>query len=74
VLMLAVLGSVELSIAIIFELVLGIGLGIGIPWATARLERVRFLVISSSYEPLYAFSVSQRWSLWGRSSPIHPLT
>jgi NhaP-type Na+/H+ or K+/H+ antiporter len=57
VLMLAILGGVPLSITMILEFVLGVGLGMAIPWAAARLERVRFLAISSSYEPLYAFSV-----------------
>lgn len=39
------------------ELLLGIALGIGIPWLLGRVEHTRYFATSAKYEPLYAFSV-----------------
>ena len=58
VILLAVASRSELGLgAILGELVLGIAVGVVIPYAALRLERTRFFDLAESYEPLYAFAV-----------------
>jgi NhaP-type Na+/H+ or K+/H+ antiporter len=35
----------------------GVGIGIALPWAAARIERTRFFSVSRSYQPLYALAI-----------------
>lgn len=39
------------------ELVLGIALGIAVPWGAARLEQSRFFAVEAKFEPIFAFSI-----------------
>ena len=58
VILLAVASRSELGLgAILGELVLGIAVGVVIPYVALRLERTRFFDLAESYEPLYAFAV-----------------
>ena len=45
------------AVTIAEELLLGIALGVVVPWAALRLERARLFDLAKSYEPLYAFAV-----------------
>ncbi len=45
------------AVTIAEELLLGIALGVVVPWAALRLERTRLFDLAKSYEPLYAFAV-----------------
>lgn len=42
---------------LILKLVLGVMLGIGLPWLAARVEKTRFFKVSQPYQPLYPFAV-----------------
>jgi NhaP-type Na+/H+ or K+/H+ antiporter len=58
VVLLAVANREEVEAATIAEeLLLGIALGVVVPWAALRLERTRLFDLAKSYEPLYAFAV-----------------
>ena len=58
VVLLAVAGASEPGFFLIFsELVLGIVIGVAVPWVMLRLEQTRLLHLSADYEPLYAFAV-----------------
>ncbi|WP_395105396.1 cation:proton antiporter [Actinomadura sp. SCN-SB] len=39
------------------ELVLGLGIGVAVPWAAIMLERTRWFAISAKYEPLNAVAI-----------------
>jgi NhaP-type Na+/H+ or K+/H+ antiporter len=45
------------AVTIAEELVLGIAIGVIVPWIALRLERTRLFDLAKSYEPLYAFAV-----------------
>ena len=51
------------------ELVLGIVIGIAVPWIMLRLEEMRLLHLSARYEPLYAFAVGL--FVYALSSVVH---
>jgi len=56
--MLVAVGAREGSMAIVLgEIVLGIALGVAIPWMAIRLEQTRFFSAARIYEPLHAFAV-----------------
>jgi NhaP-type Na+/H+ or K+/H+ antiporter len=51
-------GSGDLHLAsLAWELVLGIGIGVAVPWAAIRLERTRFFAVSEQYLPLNAVAI-----------------
>jgi NhaP-type Na+/H+ or K+/H+ antiporter len=56
--MLVAVGAREVSmVTVLGELVLGIALGVLIPWLAIRLESSRFFSAANIYEPLHAFAV-----------------
>jgi NhaP-type Na+/H+ or K+/H+ antiporter len=56
--MLGMMGTEDSTLATVFgEVVLGVALGIVIPWITIRLEHSRFFSAAHIYEPLHAFAV-----------------
>lgn len=56
--LLAFVGSSDAEILpLVWELVLGVVIGVAVPWVALRLERTRLFDLSASYEPLYAFSI-----------------
>jgi len=58
VLLAAAEGSSDLHLATLAaELVLGVVLGVGIPWAAIRLERTRLFAVSDQYLPLNAVAI-----------------
>ena len=58
VILLAVASREEIeAVTIAEELVLGMVIGVIVPWVTLRLERTRLFDLAKSYEPLYAFAV-----------------
>lgn len=70
VVLLALAGGAESGFALIAsELVLGIVIGVAVPWAMLRLERTRLLHLSVNYEPLYAFAVGL--FVYALSSVVH---
>jgi sodium/hydrogen antiporter len=51
-------GSGDLHLAsLAWELVLGIGIGVAVPWAAIRLERTRWFAVSEQYLPLNAVAI-----------------
>jgi NhaP-type Na+/H+ or K+/H+ antiporter len=51
-------GSGDLQLAsLAWELVLGIGIGVAVPWAAIRLERTRWFAVSQQYLPLNAVAI-----------------
>jgi NhaP-type Na+/H+ or K+/H+ antiporter len=51
-------GSGDLHVtALAWELVLGIGIGVAVPWLAIRLEQTRWFAVSAQYQPLNAFAV-----------------
>ena len=69
-------GSPDLQLGTLAgELVLGLAIGVGVPWVAIRLEATRFFSASAGYQPLNAFpSPSACWCRrWGRS-PTAPCT
>jgi sodium/hydrogen antiporter len=51
-------GSGDLHLAsLAWELVLGIGIGVAVPWAAIRLERTRMFAVSEQYLPLNAVAI-----------------
>lgn len=58
VVLIAVVGRQEPeSLSLLLEVAAGIGLGLVIPWAAIRLERLRQFSASTTYEPLNAFAI-----------------
>ncbi len=58
VVMLAVAGHGQLQVGqVVLRLVLGVVLGIAVPWVAIRLERSRLFSSSTAYEPLNAFAI-----------------
>ena len=58
VLLAVVAGSGDLHLATLaWELVLGIGIGVVVPWAAIRLERTRWFAVSEQYLPLNAVAI-----------------
>ena len=55
--MLATLGKAEVGFHTFLELVLGVVVGIAVPWIAIRLEETRFFATTSEYEPLHAFAI-----------------
>jgi NhaP-type Na+/H+ or K+/H+ antiporter len=55
--MLDVLGAAKVGVGTALELILGVGLGVIVPWGAIRLEQLRFFSVAASYGPLYAFAV-----------------
>ncbi len=56
--MLAVVTRDHFSIIeVLGEVVLGVAIGIAIPWAAIRLEQTRFFSAHASYQPLNAFAI-----------------
>lgn len=43
--------------SLLVELLLGVALGIAMPWIILRIERLPFLYLSTTYEPLNAFAI-----------------
>jgi sodium/hydrogen antiporter len=51
-------GSGDLHLAsLAWELLLGIGIGVAVPWAAIRLERTRWFAVSEQYLPLNAVAI-----------------
>jgi NhaP-type Na+/H+ or K+/H+ antiporter len=51
-------GSGDLHVtSLAWELVLGIGIGVAVPWLAIRLEQTRWFAVSAQYQPLNAFAV-----------------
>jgi len=58
VVLLAVVGPESVhALSLSSEVLLGIGIGVGIPFVAIRLERLRFFQATSAYEPLNAFAI-----------------
>ncbi|MGE0826797.1 MAG: cation:proton antiporter [Candidatus Binatia bacterium] len=55
--MLATLGGADVGVHTLLELVVGIGIGVVVPWMAIRLEATRFFATTSEYEPLHAFAI-----------------
>lgn len=56
--MLAVVGSEAVSLSeVVFEILLGVGIGVAIPWAAIRLEQSRYFSAYATYRPLNAFAI-----------------
>ncbi|MGE0683487.1 MAG: cation:proton antiporter [Candidatus Binatia bacterium] len=55
--MLAMLGETEVGFHTFLELVIGVAVGIVVPWIAIRLEETRFFATTSEYEPLHAFAI-----------------
>ncbi|MGH3736930.1 MAG: cation:proton antiporter [Micromonosporaceae bacterium] len=51
-------GSADLHLgALAWELLLGLVIGVGVPWLAIKLERTRFFEASTAYEPLNAMAI-----------------
>lgn len=70
VVLLAVVGPESVhAVSLSFEVLAGIGIGIGTPFVAIRLERTRFFHATTAYEPLNAFAIGLL--VLGLSSPTH---
>lgn len=68
--LLAVVGEREIEpLKLLEELVLGVALGVAIPWVAIRLERLRFFQAAARYQPLYAFAIGLL--VFGAGSLLH---
>ncbi len=70
VILLAVLASDNFSFLVIGEeVLLGVAIGVAVPWVAIRLERTRLFSASVAYEPLNAFAIGL--TVLGLSSLTH---
>jgi sodium/hydrogen antiporter len=68
--LLAVVGEREVEpLVLLEELVLGVALGVAIPWVAIKLERLRFFQAAARYQPLYAFAIGLL--VFGAGSLLH---
>jgi sodium/hydrogen antiporter len=68
--LLAVVGEREVEpLTLLEELVLGVALGVAIPWMAIKLERLRFFQAAARYQPLYAFAIGLL--VFGAGSLLH---
>ena len=55
--MLATLGEADIGFHTFLELVIGVVVGVVVPWIAIRLEKTRFFEATAEYEPLHAFAI-----------------